>query len=361
MRIINIAEQPNFGAGETFHWIADRADPGIEWAHFSTVQHPWLIKIKRPYLARYMTVFRAIWSAKKTPVDLIVSHGTLMAIWVGMIKRLLGVKTRHLAWSFTLPYYNDKNRIRNALMRFGTQDIDRFIMYSVVETRNYPKYLQLPADRFRMIPWSMNEPEVNKTSNPEIKGHYIAAMGREGRDYPTLVQAMTHLPDIKLVIVASPENLMDIDIPENVEVRTNIPYEQAMNIAWHADFMVLPLLSDTIPCGHGSLLAQFLLDKATIVTDSIAMEGYSFPGENVRVYQAQNPDSLTAQIKSLWEHPEQARQLSEKARNFAETRCSEASTIEYFHRYLHENNLLPTPPINRPSDSAIPQQDAITG
>ena len=343
MKAVNIVEQPQLGSGEVFRWIADQADSSIEWAHFSTLQHPRLLRIKRPFLARYITSFRAVWYAKRVQADLLISHGTMMAVWVGIFKRLLGVKIRHLAWSFTLPYYDESSAVWNAVMRFGVKNVDRFIMYSVIETKNYPKYLKLPADRFHMIPWSMNKPELDRESIPLIEGRYVAAMGREGRDYKTLIQAMTRLPDIKLVIVAKPENIANIDIPENTEVRTNIPYEEAMNIAWHSDFMVLPLLSDTIPCGHGSLLAQFLLNKATIVTDSIAMEGYSFPGENVLVYKAQDSDALITQIKNLWEHPEHAKNLADKALDFAESRCSEASIVQYFHDYLRKFKQLHPP------------------
>ncbi|RUM94043.1 MAG: hypothetical protein DSZ28_05250 [Thiothrix sp.] len=349
MKAINIVEQPRLASEEVFRWIADQADSSIEWTHFSTVQHPRLLRIKRPFLARYITAFHAVRYAKQVQADLLISHGALMAIWVGLFKRLLGVKTRHLAWSFTLPYYDENSMIWNSIMRFGVKNVDRFIMYSIIETKNYSKHLKLPTDRFRMIPWSMNKPKFKEESTPLVGGRYVAAMGGEGRDYKTLIQSITELPDIKLVIVARPENVVNIDIPENVEVRTNIPYEEAMNIAWHSDFMVLPLLSDTIPCGHGSLLAQFLFNKATIVTDSIAMEGYSFPGENVLVYKAQDSNALSTQMKYLWEHPEQAKKLAEKALGFAESQCSEANTVQYFHDYLRKIKQLQPPLIELPT------------
>ena len=336
MKAINIVEQPRLASEEVFRWIADQTDSSIEWTHFSTVQHPRLLRIKRPFLARYITAFNAVWHARQVQADLLVSHGALMAVWVGVFKRLLRVKVRHLAWSFTLPYYDESSLIWNSVIRFGVKSVDRFIMYSIIETKNYPEYLKLPANRFRMIPWSMNKPKFKEGSTPLIEGRYVAAMGGEGRDYKTLIQAITKQPNIKLVIVARPENVANLDIPENVEVRTNIPYEEAMNIAWNSDFMVLPLLSDTIPCGHGSLLAQFLFNKATIVTDSIAMEGYSIPGENVLVYKAQDSDALNTQIKYLWEHPEHAKNLAEKALDFAESRCSDVSVVQYFNEYLNE-------------------------
>ncbi len=340
MKAINISEDMNPQAREPFRWIADRTDPRIEWQCLSTVQLPRLNRLQKPYLARYLTALRAVWRARRGQADLLVTHGTLMAAWVGLFKRLLGVRTPHLAWGFTLPHWERWGWPRRLVVRLGVRNVDRFVMFSTIETRTYPRLLDLPADRFRMVVWSVDRPPVDEQAPPLVTGRYLAAIGREGRDYATLVEAVRGLPEVRLALVAAPDNLAGIDLPDNVQVFTNIPYDQAMNIAWHSAFMVLPLLSDTIPCGHGSLLSQFLLGKATIVTDSQAMEGYSFPGENVLTYRVGDPASLRERIQRLWNDPELARRLAANALDFARTRCDARYTVDYFHAYLREKGLL---------------------
>ncbi len=340
MKAINLSEDMNPQAREPFRWIADRTDPRIQWRCLSTVQFPRLNRLRKPYLARYLTALRGVWLARRGQADLLVTHGTLMAVWVGLFKRLLGVRTPHLAWGFTLPYWDQHGRLRNQIIRLGVRNVDRFVMFSMIETRNYPRYLDLPPDRFRMVVWSVDRPPVDEQAPPIVPGRYVAAIGREGRDYRTLIDAVRDLPEVKLAVVASPHNLEGIDIPDNVQVFTDIPYGDAMNIAYNSAFMVLPLLSDTIPCGHGSLLSQFLLGKATIVTDSVAMEGYSFPGENVLTYRVRDPQSLREQILTLWHDPALADRLAANALHFAETRCDARYTVDYFHGYLREKGLL---------------------
>lgn len=336
MIIINVTEESNRDGSQPFRWIADRADPSLQWSIFSTLQHPLANAITKPRLARYLTVFDAVREAKKCDADLIVTHGTLMAVWVGIAKRLLGCHTRHLAWSFTMPLYDQQSALRNALIRFGVRDVDRFTMYSMIEAKEYPVYLNLPADRFRMIPWSVNPPTVDISAAALVEGDYVAAIGGEGRDYATLMQAAARLPEVTFAIVCTPKNLEGIEVPANVRVFTNIPYAQAMNIAYHSRVMVLPLMSGKIPCGHGSLITQYLLKKPSIVTASLAMEGYSFEGKTNLTHKPQSVDDLVAALQTLRSNPEQAAKMGEAAYQFALTQCAEAQVIEYFHNYLQE-------------------------
>ena len=56
-------------------------------------------------------------------------------------------------------------------------------------------------------------------------------------------------PDIPLVIVARPDGLEGIAVPNHVQVLCNIPFAEAMNTLRFSEFMVLPLRSSTVLCG----------------------------------------------------------------------------------------------------------------
>ncbi|HFD88239.1 MAG TPA: hypothetical protein ENJ35_11270, partial [Gammaproteobacteria bacterium] len=281
MKALNVYEENALydTSGKIWHWITPKTLEGIDWETITTIQTPELNKIQKPYLARYLTAFRAAWKARNC--DLVVTHGEPMAIWTGIFMRLLNVKARHLAWSFTMPEYDGYGMQRKLLLRFGMKNVDQLVMFSEIETRTYPPLLGVDASRFRMIPWSADGTNADKSAEPLIEGEYIAAIGGEGRDYGTLFKAMAMIPERKLAVVASPASIKGLEVPENVTVFSNIPFGDAMNIAANAQFLVLPLLSETIPCGHGSIVSQFYLEKATIVTASQAMNGYAIAEENV--------------------------------------------------------------------------------
>jgi glycosyltransferase involved in cell wall biosynthesis len=340
MKALNVYEENALydKSGVVWHWITPKTLDGIEWETITTIQTPNLNKIQKPYLARYLTTLRAAWKARNC--DLIVTHGEPMAIWTGIFMRLFGARARHLAWSFTMPDYDGYGAVRKMLLRFGMKHVDQLVMFSEIETRTYPPLLGVDAKRFRMIPWSADGANVDKNAAPMIEGEYIAAIGGEGRDYATLFKAMEMLPERKLAVVASPKSVEGLDIPDNVTLFSNIPFGDAMNIAAHADFLVLPLVSETIPCGHGSIVSQFYLEKATIVTTSQAMNGYAFAGENVLEYPAQDATALKEQITRLYEDTGLRDTIAANGLKFAKERCSEPYTIEFFNQYVRESGLL---------------------
>ncbi|MGV6858298.1 MAG: hypothetical protein ACWA5X_04930 [bacterium] len=329
-----IVQYETFVSDRDWQWLPGKWNKEIEWTTISNAQTPLLDKVKKPFLARYLACLRTVLAAKRQKADVIVVHGTIIATWVALLAKALRVKTPVLAFAYTIPLWNESSKGRQAFFRLGAKYIDRFLMFSSIETRTYPKVLSVDPARFDMIHWAMTRPDVDTSAKPSVKGRYICAVGGEGRDYSTLIEAMRGLPDIRLAIVARPQNVAGIDIPENVELFTDIPYSHAMNIMVNSEFTVLPLLSSTVPCGHGTLIAGFLLKLPTIVTASKAMEDYGEAEKTVLTHVERDPKSLEQQIARLWGDEALKEQLALNGLKFAEDYCSERATIDYFENYL---------------------------
>ena len=253
MKVINVFEG-HVGHGTVGHgwnWIGNSTDSSIQWLNICSGQR-WLRKF--PRMARYFAAWCAVSEAKNA--DLIVTHGERMAVWVGLAKRIKRVNTPHLAWSFTAPLLETLSPLKLKLFKAGLRDVDRFIMFSHREVRKYPGLFDHSPERYDMVPWCSERPVFDEAAPRLVEGDYIAAMGGEGRDYKTLFDAIRILPDIKLVVVTSPECVKGLDVPANVIVFTTISYVDAMNIAFHSEFMVTPLVSDKVAAGHGTLIAS---------------------------------------------------------------------------------------------------------
>ncbi len=331
-----IIQYETFVNDNDWRWLEGQWQQPIEWTTVSNAQTPWLSKIKKPFFARYYACLRTVLAAHKQKADVIVVHGTIIATWVAILTHILRVKTPVMAFAYTVPLWHESSRFRQRFLRYGAKYIDRFLMFSSIETRAYPEYLGIPAERFDMIHWAMTTPEVDQSSTPLVKDRYISAVGGEGRDYATLIDAMRELEHITLAIVARPQNLEGIQIPDNVTIFTDIPYADAMNIMTHSEFTVLPLLSSTVPCGHGTLIASFLLKLPTIVTESEAMEDYGEANKTVLTHKDRDVASLKSQISRLWEDQELQTSLAKEGYSFANKFCSEQATIEYFENYLEK-------------------------
>ena len=176
---------------------------------------------------------------------------------IGM--RIRRVQTPHIAWSFnfsTLP-----RGLTHRLMTAAFKDVDRFIVHSTIERQIYADYFDIEPERIDVLLWGVGEPQAESPAMPFQPGDYICAVGGNGRDYKTLFAAMKHIPEITLHAVLRPNNIVGLEIPPNVQLHINIPREQANNILAYSRFMVLPLASAKIPCGHVTLVAAMYLKK----------------------------------------------------------------------------------------------------
>lgn len=334
--IVNVSES----ADPDWDWIGGRFDEDpFHWISFTgRPSSPLERRIRRPKISRYRACLEGARAAKREQAALVVSHTPLVSTWTSMLGRSMGVNAPHLAFSFTfskLPTGPRKRFIRNAI-----RDVDRFVCFSSVEKDRYSDYFDIPADKIDNLRWSVAEPAFDRSALPIEQPPYICAVGGEGRDYATLVDAMRRLPNRRLAIVARPANVNGLDIPSNVSVRTNIPLEEVWNLIAHAELMVLPLHDTQVPCGHTTLITAMQLETPSIVTESVAMTDYITDETTGLVCPPLDPETLAHTIERLWQDEALAKRLTQSARTFATEECSEQRTVTYFRDYARKLGLL---------------------
>ncbi len=335
MKIVNISEERSYHASDAgeWRWLEPMMSGDLQWRHHSTRTAPaWLKRIGSDRLTRFWIAFSAVAEGRKA--DLLVTHGVELAAAVGLARWLLRCRTPHLAWSFSMPRPEALAGVRLRYYRFALRHVARFVMFSTLETRIYPPLLKIPADRFEMAHWSTEPPAVGETGALPAGEPYLAAIGGEGRDYATLFEAMRRAPELRLVVVASPASVAGLTPPDNVDLRVNLPLKTTLGLAQQAEFMVLPLLSQRTPCGHGSLISQFFMGKATLVTEGEAMSDYIQPEENALTCPPGDPDAMAEAIRRLAGDEALRERLSRNGRRFAETVCSEAHTVDFMEKLL---------------------------
>ena len=334
-KIINVSETGASG----WNWIGGKfeEDP-FDWQSFSGTPSSNIERLLiRPKLGRYRACWQAVNAAKQTNAVLLVTHQPLIAAWCAAMGRMIDLRTPQLAFAFTFSQLPSGSRL--AMMKRAFQHIDRFVSFSTIERRRYAQIFDIPVDRIDTLRWSVAQPSIDLSEQPIEDGEYLCAIGGEGRDYATLVDAMRGLPDLRLAIVARPQNVEGLDLPPNVSVRTNITLKEVWNIGKHAKLMVLPLLDTQVPCGHGTLIMAMQLKTPCIVTESDAMSDYVYPGKTALVCPPSRPQALASTICRLWEDQALADSIVKSAHQFATAECSEARTIKYFLDYAERLNL----------------------
>jgi len=327
MNIINISDVPN----NNWRWIEPSLENnGSNWVFYNSKPKNWFERlIKKPSLARIRTVFQALFVAKEG--DLIVIHGPYLAFYYGIFSKLTNKKLTCIVYSFnftSLPHGLSRTR-----MSYAFKIIDKFVAYSSMEKELYASWFNIPEDKIDICLWGVKKPGISKKAL--IDYPYITAIGGNSRDYRTLMEAMKDLPSINLVAVMRPSNLIGLDVPNNVEVRTNIDRLDANNILGFAKFMVLPLVGSEIPCGHVTLVAAMHLSVPSVVTNSTGLDDYVSNNNNAIIVDDNDVGKLTKAIELLWSNTELQNTLSINGLEFANKYCTEKVIINHFNEYLN--------------------------
>jgi glycosyltransferase involved in cell wall biosynthesis len=335
-RPVRIGCCADFG-GLGWQWIAgDLGPPLVDWTFFSTqARGVWEELIKRPALRRYRACRELAAGARAGRFDLIVTHSPLVTCWTEIFcahRR----KCPHVAFAFNFTELPRGPRL--ALMKRAFQTLDRLIVFSNFEKSLYSDYFGIPAPRFEMIPWRVRDPR-ERTGAVEQATAAVCAVGSQGRDYATLIEAMRRLPQIPLILVASPKNLKGLRPPSNVEVRQNISLAEAEDVIRRSRFVVVPLLNSQTACGHVTIVFAMFEQRAVIVSESAGVADYVFPGRNGVVVKPGDPASLARAIEDLWNRPDEARRLGEAGREFALAQCLESQTVAYVRRLAEQIQL----------------------
>jgi len=328
INIVNLSE-----LAPQWHWISTAfRDSGQTWRHVSSQSFHLPVWLPRhTTLSRLLAGRQAVKLLGDGP-SLLVTHGPRPALYGALMAGRRFPLMRHLAYSFN--YTDLPEGLIRRLMARAFRSVERFVVFSTLERKIYADHFDLPLDRFDMLYWGVQPPTVDRNTLPLEHGDYICALGSQGRDYKTLLRAVKSLPRLRLVIVATPESLVDVEIPANVTVRTNVPLAQAMNILAHCRFMVLPLKGSQVPCGHVTIVSAMHLGKAVIATDSSGLEDYIAPQVTALTCPAHDDRAWAVAMQTLYDDPSMSLRLGLAGQHFAREHCTEERVVEYLRQFM---------------------------
>jgi len=152
-----------------------------------------------------------------------------------------------------------------------------FIAYTSEQTRFAREWLGFDERALHLIQFHCDHRffRPGEGESPERNG--IVSVGRELRDYPTLIEAVRGL-GVKLTIVGSSpwskrkDLLAGLDIPPNVELRSGLSYEELRDLYASAALAVVPLQDVDSPAGVTSIFEALSMETPVIVTRTRGIE-----------------------------------------------------------------------------------------
>jgi len=316
-----------------WRWIANHfSEEHARFEFFDCSPRNWVERqFKFLNLARLRGSFEATRNAKRKKAAILVSHGPTVAAWCGIFARLICLRSKMIAHSFN--FVDLPASLKTLIFSIGFTRIDRFVVFSRIEIDLYARRFHIPKSRFSFVHWGIRRPTTGtvpfRPPNP-----YVSAIGGNARDYGTLLEAARRLPDIPFVLVVRPSSLDGQIIPANVTAHVNLPLETTMSVLSESRFMVLPLNSSVVPCGHVTIVAAMHLGKTMIVTASAGVEDYVKDGENALTVPVASVTDLVQAITRLWRDDALCQSLETRGFRFATIKCTEESVAQHFFQEL---------------------------
>jgi cellulose synthase/poly-beta-1,6-N-acetylglucosamine synthase-like glycosyltransferase/glycosyltransferase involved in cell wall biosynthesis len=283
----------------------------------------WERKIRKPNLAMARAACQAVRRARREGARLLFIGDAGTGAWCGLASAIFPSPTPFCVFSFNSPEL--PRGIKRFVMSRALRRIDEIFVHSSIEKTLYSQCFGLPPERFKVRLWGIGKPDLFP-AHPLHPQPYYCALGGNGRDYKTLIEASRLLPKIPLVVVAPRASLEGLDVPGHVRVLSDIPFQEAMNVLGYSEFTVLPLASSSMPCGHVTLVCAMHLRKAVIATDSRGISEYVRAGDNGLLCEMSSAEDLARAVRELWNDPETTARLAASNAAFGAAHCHEDVT-----------------------------------
>ena len=321
-----------------WRWLEESfGAPGYDWQHFTSFDQGWLSgdRAPRAWFARYLAAYKAVRVAEKADRCLFVSHGPRPAFYASWIASMRGKRINpHLVFSFN--FTNLPQGRRRAQMVEALRPVDRFAVYSHLEKDLYADYFGIPPEKIDFVHFGVAPPRIEDSPELPVARPYVCAIGSQGRDYDLLFEAARALPAVRFCVIAYHASIAGLKVPPNVTVLQGVTFNFAAQVAANAEFMVLPLISESIHCGHVTAVTAMQVGCPLIATNSIGLHDYLRDGDTALLVEPQRVDAMVEAIRQGFDDPGPLLANAERAKTFTLQNCNEHVTIDYFGRVLAE-------------------------
>ena len=134
---------------------------------------------------------------------------------------------------------------------------------------------------------------------------YVLSVGREQRDYDTLIEALRPLKLPAVIVPGSTwshRSQSPLSVPDHVEIREGLSYPELRRLYQGARVVAVPVHPGTrYAAGVNGVLEGMSCARPVVASDTPGLAGYVEDGVNGRTVAAGDPAALRGTIQELWE------------------------------------------------------------
>ncbi|MDQ2686919.1 MAG: glycosyltransferase family 4 protein [Armatimonadota bacterium] len=244
---------------------------------------------------------------------------------VGLPLALQGVDVPHVLIAHNLMTARKRrlHRMTGVLRRF-----DAIICLSATQEEYLRGEVGLEAGRVHRVWDGVDQQFFRPSAGEGAQGDYLLAVGRENRDYQTLVKAARRA-GLPLTIVASSlwsRHGVGLDpdaLPPNVTLRRDfVSYPELRTLYENARLVVVPLAPCDYAAGVNGVLEAMAMGKASVVTQTNGLAEYVQDGVTNRTVPPGDVEALADALRSLWADEAARRALGTQGRARVEREMS---------------------------------------
>ncbi len=265
---------------------------------------------------------------RKGKYDAVISWGEHLGIPLALIFKLTSTKIPHITLFSWI-----SNGKKGTALKAVCSHIDRMILMSSVQ-RNYAvNVLKLPASKVALLRWPVDTKFWRPVS---VESDMICSVGREMRDYGTLLKAIRELNIPCHIAAATFPGKRDSWV-EAVEEAGPLPphitigkkmYAELRDMYARSRFLVVPILPTDTDNGTTSILEAMAMGKPVICSKTKGQADVIQDGKNGFFVPVGDVRAMREKILYLWNNPGVVARMGRHARSFVEEHHSLDKFVE---------------------------------
>ncbi|MCW3058458.1 MAG: glycosyl transferase group 1 [Capsulimonas sp.] len=207
------------------------------------------------------------------------------------------------------------------------KQIDRIFLYAQTQYDFARQTLGVPGSALRLIPFHADDQFYRPLEDVPVIENQISSAGLEWRDYPTLIEAVSTMPDLSVKLAASSpwskhqNETENRTLPSNVDAR-RYEYGDLRTLYAQSLFVVVPLYENDFQAGVTTILEAMSMGKAVIATRTTGQTDVIIDGETGLYVAPGDVEGWRAAIMRLREDEPLRTRLAKAGRRWLEDNAS---------------------------------------
>jgi glycosyltransferase involved in cell wall biosynthesis len=314
----------------------------LDYSAVDTARHP-LVAVARRLAGRDVAL-ALMGLLRRRQYDAIFTNGENVSIPLSLMLRAVGAsKCGRRPGHVTIGHRLSTGKKQLFFKRLrADREMDAIFVYASTQERHGREALGIPAEKLCLIPFHADERFYRPQPEVVVNENQICAAGLEWRDYPTLIDAVRDMPDMKVKLAAaSPwskhrNETKDQTLPANVDAR-RYEYEALRHLYAESAFVVVPLYENDFQAGVTTLLEAMAMGKAVIVTRTTGQIDVVTDGVNGLTVAPGDVEGWKAAITRLRHDAELRDELGRNARRWVEENATLGRWVDHLVRALGES------------------------